>query len=324
MAWANRRYKAIIREKMLAKESPNQSGSVTVSEFAKRSLNARKRKDSTIKNYQSSLRTAILPYFGKTRVKDITPFNVREWMRSIEARKKGEYAIKTARAVFSTILSDAMEEGIIERNPVKATRPPTIERKDNRPFTLKEIGLLLDTAKDGQFRDFLILSFFSGIRTGEALALEWKHIDFENKAICVRQTRSDGKITDPKSRSSVRDIDMLPIVEEALRRQYEQTGKKTGFVFLTQRGKPYRYITSMRDQWKRLLNKSEMEYRKIYTTRHTFASVMLSEGEKPMWVSKTMGHKSLAITLNAYASYVPREREKHAEFLNDFFGLGEG
>jgi integrase len=319
LAWARKRYKAIVREKVLAKEAPKTSKLVTVAEFAERSLNARRRKETTIKNYQSSLRTAILPYFGKTRVRDITPFNVREWMRWLEGKKKSADSIKSARVVFSTVLSDAMEEGIIERNPVKATRPPKTEYKDNRPFTLNEIKTLLDMEENGQFRDFLFLSFSTGLRTGEALGLEWRHIDFDSEVISVKQTRSGGKITDPKTRSSIRDIEMSSVAEKALKRQYERTGKKNGFVFLTRRGEPYRYITSMRDRWKVLLDKSGLEYRKIYTTRHTFASVMLSEGEKSMWVSKTMGHKNLAITLGIYARYVPRECEKHAEFLDEFF-----
>jgi integrase len=321
LAWASKRYKEIIREKLKVKEVPKTLlKDITFAEYAKRSLEAGERKDTTIKNYRSSLKTSILPYFGKTLLKDITSLSVREWMRSLAKKDKSADTIKSARSVLSAILNDAFDDEIIDRNVVRSTRPPKLKRKKNRPLSLRKVKILLDTAKEDQFKDFLIVSIFTGVRTGEALGLEWRHVDFEKKIIRIEQSRSDGKITTPKTESSIRNIDMLPIVETALKRQYERTGKhKSGFVFLTTRGKPYRYITSMCDRWKALLAKCGFSYRKIYNTRHTFASIMLSEGEIPIWVSKTLGHESLAMTLKVYASYLPRENEKHAEFLDGFF-----
>ncbi|GAA8468381.1 hypothetical protein HpNP74_28400 [Helicobacter pylori] len=49
--------------------------------------------------------------------------------------------------------------------------------------------------------------------------------------------------------------------------------------------------------------------RKLYTTRHTFASLMLSMGEEPLWVSKNMGHKDLNTTYSHYIPYSEHEQD---------------
>ncbi len=59
-------------------------------------------------------------------------------------------------------------------------------------------------------------------------------------------------------------------------------------------------------------------YRKLYQTRHTFASIMLQKGEDLAWVSKKMlGHSEIATTLKFYADYIPEKDMQHAIFLMD-------
>ncbi|GLP31543.1 hypothetical protein HpBGD84_15740 [Helicobacter pylori] len=58
-----------------------------------------------------------------------------------------------------------------------------------------------------------------------------------------------------------------------------------------------------------------MKERKLYTTRHTFASLMLSQGEEAMWVSKTLGHKDLNTTYKTYSHYIPKQEKERAKFL---------
>ena len=48
-----------------------------------------------------------------------------------------------------------------------------------------------------------------------------------------------------------------------------------------------------------------VRYRKPYQTRHTYASMMLSAGEHPMWVARQMGHANATITLKTYARWMP-------------------
>ncbi|WP_163535023.1 site-specific integrase [Helicobacter suis] len=71
----------------------------------------------------------------------------------------------------------------------------------------------------------------------------------------------------------------------------------------------------MAKQWARLLESLEIQHIKLYSTRHTFASIMLERGEEPLWVSSTLGHKNLQITYKVYAKYIPQHNKPRATFL---------
>ena len=60
----------------------------------------------------------------------------------------------------------------------------------------------------------------------------------------------------------------------------------------------------------------DLKYRPIYHTRHTFATVMLENGEDILWVSNMLGHTDSTMTLSRYARYIKRENKKRATFLS--------
>ena len=71
-------------------------------------------------------------------------------------------------------------------------------------------------------------------------------------------------------------------------------------------------------QWKSLLKRCLMGYRNFYQTRHTFASIFLSEGEELVWVSKVMlGHANIATTLKYYARFIKERDVTRGAFLNN-------
>lgn len=53
--------------------------------------------------------------------------------------------------------------------------------------------------------------------------------------------------------------------------------------------------------------------------RHTFATIMIENGEDILWISNMLGHKDSTTTLTRYARYMKREGKKRATFLNDTF-----
>ncbi|MDQ1264520.1 MAG: integrase, partial [Campylobacterota bacterium] len=100
------------------------------------------------------------------------------------------------------------------------------------------------------------------------------------------------------------------------------TGLKNDFVFLNKRNSFYGTNTHFYDNFQRVLKKLDFELRSLHNTRHTFASMMLNNGIDPLWVSKTLGHENLQITLNTYTHYMPKKEKMSIGFLEKRYKSG--
>lgn len=300
-------------------------------DFAERSLALQKHDvvGHVLQAKQQILERDILPYFGSRKINSIQPSEIKEW-QNILAERVSIGTIKKYRGVLNHIFDDAWREGIVSENPVlKVKLPKNSNAKNNRtemlPFSENEIDLILKHAK-GQFRWFLQFSIFTGIRPGEAVALDWSDVCFDTKTIDISKTvKRSGKggytIGKPKTPASIRKIDMLPQAEEALRAQFFETGLKKGKVFLNRWGKAWHSPDFLNLRFKLLLKRIGIVQRNIYNTRHTFASQMLAKKIDIGWISKTMGHSNIQITLQKYAKFVPKNEDERETFLKGFVTL---
>jgi integrase len=313
LAYVAREWESIIRDKISPKKS---TGGVTLEEFGVRALKATEqyRAERTNARYARMLHNQVCPAFGKRRIDDITSLELLEWQGALVKDGGG---IDDRRKILNLIFGLAVTEGIIAKNPLANVPKPKKEAKEKEPFTLEEVKLILDTAT-GWFKNFLTISFYTGMRPGELLGLRWERINFHARRIAIKQQRVEGETGKLKTPSSNRVIEMFPIVERALREQYLETGLANKFIFMTNRGDAYGWLNTIREQWERVLRACLLDYRELYTTRHTFASIALSKGANLLWVSKMLGHKSPTTTLAYYAKYIPQDVTHAPQFLQDF------
>jgi integrase len=77
-------------------------------------------------------------------------------------------------------------------------------------------------------------------------------------------------------------------------------------VFLNPRtGKPWETDAQIRKTaWIPALKRAGIAYRTAYQTRHTYASLMLSAGENPMWVANQMGHRDWGMIRKVYGKWI--------------------
>ncbi len=220
---------------------------------------------------------------------------------------------------FNTLLKSFLEfcegEQFLEKNPYFAiTLKNAQEGERIEPFNLEEVKILIKNAPSLRLKAFLVVAFFTGLRTGEQLALLWSDIDFKNKKINIDKSLNlSGVITTPKNKPSVREVDLLEPVEKILKelKASEPANKKMIFLSIPKRTQEFQRA------FKKLLKALNLKERKLYTTRHTFASLMLSQGEEAMWVSKTLGHKDLNTTYGVYSHYIPKQDKQRAKFIKD-------
>ena len=313
-------------------------------EYGYRSLkrHKNKRREHVQRAYIQHFESKIIPYFGDTLIQNISAIQLMDWQNELLDSFKAT-TVKKYRTVFNSILEDARKEKvngkkIITENPFRDVDVPKdpeifydddddIDHYDNKvdPFSLEELDILISKS-EGYMRNFIGISSRSGMRPGELVGLRWSDVDFDNEIIKIRRTRIQGKNGPPKKKASVRDIEMLPGVKEFFLAQYRLTGGNSkGDIFLNSYKKPFYSHDYIAKKFKDLLEDGDKRY--LYQLRHSFATLMISENEDILWVSRMMGHKSSDITLKTYArayklSEDKEKRKKRALFLEKGHSMG--
>jgi len=327
--WIEKNHREVLLQLHNKKVNKTSIASKDFIEFAKLSLEINKpnRKDSTNIEYESIFKKYIEKYFKYYALEDIKKADLQKWQNSMMKQKKKDNEllsvgrIKFVRSVFSGILTDAVENELINKNPFETIKQPKregLQDEEILPFNLSEINKIINVSI-GQNKNLITTLFFTGMRTGELWGLKWSDLNFQSDTIHIQRAIRHGTISSTKTNSSNRIIEMLPIVKEALMRQKTFTYREDSFVFLNRDKKHFSSAASVSlGYWKRTLKFCKLDYRVLYQTRHTFASMMISQGEDIVWVSKTLGHASVKITLDIYTKFIPHERRERATFLNNF------
>jgi integrase len=289
----------------------------TMDEFAHISLNMHKatRRQVTTDDYMTSYRLHIKPYFGEKKLDSIKPSDIALWQNELLS-KVSPRRIHNIRAVFNGIIMDAMRDEIIIKNPISLIKRPKGDKVKINPFSLEDIKLIL-THAEGDLKPFCALGFFTGMRSGEMIGLRWEDVDFEKKEIYIQRAIKMGVTSKPKTESSTRRIDILEPLMPYLKEQYKNTGSRGSYVFLNNENNHYYDIKRIRlPKWTKLIKQLHLDYRPIYHMRHTFATLMIENGEDILWVANMLGHTDIKMTLDRYAQYVKRDDKKRAQFLN--------
>ena len=279
-------------------------------------MNKSHRRDTTINDYEISYRKHIAPILGKKKIDKIKASDLELWQTEV-IETVSPRRLKNIRAVLSGILNDAYRDELIDKNPLTLVRTIKADKVSITPFSIDEISMILNNST-GQERNFFALAFFTGMRSGEMIGLRWSDIDFFKLEIKPQRSRKMGNDGKLKTESSYRVIEILDSLLPYLKNQYLITGSKNSYVFLNENNEPIYDIKRIRNnQWKKTLKKCNLDYRPIYHTRHTFATIMLENGEDILWVSNMLGHTDSTMTLSKYARYIKRENKKRGQFLKE-------
>jgi integrase len=269
---------------------------------------------NTQNDYKCSYDKHISPPFGKMQLDKIKPSDIKLWQSRL-SKEVSPRRIRNIRAVLSGILKDAMADELIDKNPLSLVKTIKVEKTEIFPFSMDEISTILENS-NGQNRNFFALGFMSGMRSGEMIGLKWSDINFFKSEVSIKRSRKMGVDGKTKTVSSNRTIDILDALLPYLESQYKLTGTHNTYVFLNAKQEPLYDIKRIRNKaWRDTLKACELEYRPIYQTRHSFATMMLENGEDILWLSNMLGHVDASITLSKYAHYIKKRDKKRGQFL---------
>lgn len=284
-------------------------------EIAKNKLRAR-----TFDNYESLLRSHIRETLGAKRLSDIQSYEVQKLYNGMKKAGYSPTTIRHAHNVLSSALKQAVKWKMLMQNPCDLCELPRQEKPEMKYFTPEETTKFLDAAKDDKYFTAFLLAIETGMRPEEYLGLQWKDIDFENKALSVRRAlvvkKGGGFIfTEPKTKKSRRSIPISNTLINALkthrRRQLEERMKLGAayqiydLVFASEIGTPLLHGNLLRRHFKPIRDKAGLPKIRLYDLRHTTATLLLSAGENPKVVSERLGHASIVLTLDTYSHVLP-------------------
>lgn len=288
---------------------PNLDNNTLFGEMAERWAKITKTKVKT------SMNAFILKKFGNTPISRINYLDVEEFVSELEySNKRINNILIPMRGVFKL----AYRSGFLENNIMLMVENREIEKASINPLSIDEVKKFQDCV-DPFYHPVFEVAFFTSMRAGEMSALKWKNVDFNRKIIKIVEIRVYGEEGRPKTNSSYRDIDMMPMVYKALKEQELRTRLRGRYVFLNQINKPIEIETLRKQAWTKGLIKAGLEYRPVIQTRHTFATMMVSSGENLGWVQKMMGHSSLKMITDKYFSFIPNmTHQDGSKFLEEY------
>ena len=299
----------------------------TIEAFLDKWLDRQKKhlKASTYNGYRKIVVGQLIPWFGTIKLSALRKKDVRAKMEPMNATNK---TMANIQSVLRKALDDAIEDELIEVNPLARWCYSKVEapqsKDDIAPFTKEEQSAILAQAT-GQGRNLLQFAFWTGLRTSELVALDWADVDFVRGVVMVTRalTQHSKAAESTKTNAGRREVKLLERAMHALQEQKAFTWAKGEEVFQNPRlerrwegDQPIR-----KTLWTGILQNAGVRYRNPYQTRHTYASMMLSAGEHPMWVAKQMGHADWTLIARVYGRWMPDADQAAGSKAVIVFGL---
>ena len=278
----------------------------------------RKLRESTWVRYQHTLKEfeKFLEQRGITVLKAISRRAIEDFkawrLDRILARKhsKGGGGLDLDLAVLHRLFAYAVEQEMVERNPVKLEgKPGARPERGAQPFSTEELGQLREAA--GEDLLIFLLLRWTGLRGSDAVTLQWKEIDWKDKGI--------NRLTQKRLKSVW--IPLHPELHFVLdvERQERQPDGDEYILRNPATGKP---LTRPRlyERIRALGRRAGVENAHPHRFRDTFAVDLLLKGLSPYDVAKILGDTIHTIETH-YAPFVRELRERARRFIENTEGL---
>lgn len=294
--------------------------------------------EGTRRRYRALARNHIEPDLGNLPVDLLTYVRAASWVNDLTRRGLSPKTIRNVHSLLSATLTTAVREGHVKENVVKGLRLPQDHGEEMVFLDADEVQRFVSLAPD-HWKPLIATLFASGLRFGEATALQVRDVDLARGTLRVRQawkhTAGQGhRLGPPKSPKAQRTIGIPVAVRAVIARLIEGRGPHE-FVFTNTHGGPVRHASFHSHVWTPLVHEFAGDTRhatgltgrrrwrwdedghgkrpRIHDARHTYAALAIAyQGISPKALQAHMGHESIQTTLDTYGHLYPAERDKLA------------
>ena len=289
-------------------------------------------------SYRQKVTDLICPYFDRMPLAELSEDDIREWHLDLEARiskRTGRplsaSTIAQCHRIMSCALKAAVAEGKLPRNPCSNVTPPAADREPPELPSREDLKAILARCEEWPNGARWVLAITTGLRQGEALALEWKRdihlrppasLDVHKSAARVKGAEEKRhRITkSPKSKTSRRSVPLGALAVRSLitHSKTQVRSIASDLVFTDSKGEPVHPRADYQD-WQDLLAALGLPRYKVHACRHVYATVLLEEGVDQRVVQVMMGWSTAAMA-EIYQHVRPVLHHQVADVIDRVFG----
>ena len=276
---------------------------------------------STYQQYKGHVDNHLKPYFEKLKVNQLNFEAIEKFKKHCLDEGVTAPTLRKILVSLGGILRYAVRMRYIDYNAVREVDKPkgksTHNDKDEMIILSPvDIRKLFDATKEQKSRVLFMAAVFTGLRQGELLGLEWGDIDWTNCQVCVRRTYNHGRFYEPKSKASRRRVDLAPeLISELKKWKLACPPGEHDLVFPTEIGTPQSSSNVLRRQFFPALRKANLPKIRFHDLRHTYASLLIDQGEHPKYIQNQLGHSSITMTMDVYGHLMNTVNQKAATKL---------
>jgi integrase len=260
---------------------------------------------STYRDYEIHLRHRLIPAFGKLKLRQITRARIEVYLARLDS--EGQLSRSTINASLiplGQVLGRAQRDGVLPTNHAQANdRDHPLKLPYEQPTMLhlnrEEVVRYLDACRPW-YRPLAETLIATGLRIGEAIALEWRDVNWDSCSITVSRAAKNGGVGGTKGDRS-RTVMVAPYLLRLLREFQSSEFSSTRLVFQSPEGC--------------MLNRDNVRHRghqpavraaglsprlRLHDLRHTAATLWLASGQSIYFVQQQLGHADIQTTIDRY------------------------
>lgn len=263
--------------------------------------------------YDEKYNGYIKPRIGFMKLRDVKDTHLQKILN--EQAGKSQSHVEKLRRVLRELFSRARKSRLIPYDPSEDLELPAYRTGTHRSLTDEERAVLLKVAETHHAGLYILALLYTGMRPGEAAALNWADVDFKNNMIHIHAAveSGSGRIKGPKTEAGVRDLPihaaLLPRLQAARGAPFDPVFTGEGGSRLNS-GNQYRLWKSFKramdiamgaEVYRNQIVKSKLaEDLTPYCLRHTFATDCARAGVPLETVRWMLGHADISTTANIY------------------------
>ena len=299
------------------------------------------RKISYLSTQKNNYERHIKPYFQNVNLNKLSYENIFEFREYLKTKPKKQNdnqhlsnnTINKIIILLKKIFDTGVRKSLIDKKPVENLRKLPINKKTITFWSVEEFARFrkLITKEEKSYNLFFTLAFFTGMRMGEILALNWNDINLLTNTIHVTKTayflNKRNHINSTKTRAGTRYITINNKLANMLRDwKQEQTTLLKEFIddidnLQVIQSSPISITKNMIDKkFKQILSRNnDIKKIRIHDLRHSHASLLINQGEDYLVVKERLGHASITTTIDTYSHLYPSKQKSLANKLDEIF-----